>query len=140
MKKLTNRASIPELLKDMSLDEKLTLLTGRSAFLAGGCPERDIPNPLFLDGGTGFNTMQMEIEASYRVIEEKNGAVDPESITSPMAGLTLGMAPVLSVRTVQNLRRKKRKQLHGSQRFLMRLVPQTAASAAIRRACSSALQ
>lgn len=37
MKKLTNRASIPELLKDMSLDEKLTLLTGRSAFLAGGC-------------------------------------------------------------------------------------------------------
>lgn len=38
MKKLTNRASIPELLKDMSLDEKLTLLTGRSAFLAGGCP------------------------------------------------------------------------------------------------------
>ena len=50
MKKLTNRASIPELLKDMSLDEKLTLLTGRSAFLAGGCPERDIPNPLFLDG------------------------------------------------------------------------------------------
>ena len=93
MKKLTNRASIPELLKDMSLDEKLTLLTGRSAFLAGGCPERDIPNPLFLDGGTGFNTMQMEIEASYRVIEEKNGAVDPESITSPMAGLTLGMAP-----------------------------------------------
>ena len=93
MKKLTNRASIPELLKDMSLDEKLTLLTGRSAFLAGGCPERDIPNPLFLDGGTGFNTMQMEIEASYRVMEEKNGAVDPESITSPMAGLTLGMAP-----------------------------------------------
>ena len=93
MKKLTNRASIPDLLKDMSLDEKLTLLTGRSAFLAGGCPERDIPNPLFLDGGTGFNTMQMEIEASYRVREEKNGAVDPESITSPMAGLTLGMAP-----------------------------------------------
>ena len=93
MKKLTDRASIPELLKDMSLDEKLTLLTGRSAFLAGGCPERDIPNPLFLDGGTGFNTMQMEIEASYRVMEEKNGAVDPESITSPMAGLTLAMAP-----------------------------------------------
>lgn len=92
-KQLTDRASIPALLQDMSLDEKLTLLTGRTPFLAGGCPDRGIPNPLFLDGGTGFNTMQMEIEASYRVMEEQNGAVDAESLTSPLAALTLAMAP-----------------------------------------------
>ncbi len=89
--KLTDKASIPSLLSEMTLDEKLTLLTGRTTFLAGGAPRFGIPNPLFLDGGTGFNTMQMNLEACFQAYEEVKGAVDPETCPGGMDGFAISM-------------------------------------------------
>ncbi len=95
--KLTDRASIPAILKEMTIAEKLTLLTGSTTFRAGGNEEHGIPFPLFLDGGTGFNTMQMGLEATFQAYEEICGKVDPESCTGPMGGFGVAMGAMALV-------------------------------------------
>ena len=89
--KLTNEASIPQILSEMSVEEKLLLLTGSTTFRGGCNEEHGIPAPLFLDGGTGFNTMQMGIEATFLAVEEKTGTTDPQSIDSPMGGFAAAL-------------------------------------------------
>lgn len=89
--KLTDKSSIKEILKELSIEEKLTLLTGSTVFQGGGNGEHGIPKPLFLDGGTGFNTMQMNMEAFFQAYEEVKGAVDPESRDSRMGGFDVTM-------------------------------------------------
>lgn len=102
--KLESKASIPDLLRTLTVEEKLKLLTGRSLFLAGGLPEYGIPHPLFLDGGTGFNTMQMNLEAYFRAYEEANGEVAPESCPGALDGfgLTMGVMAKLEKDGEQN--------------------------------------
>ena len=95
--KLTDRASIPAILKEMSVAEKLTLLTGRSPFHAGGNDAHGIPSPLFLDGGTGFNSMQFVSESTFMAIEEICGKIDPESCTTPMGGFGVAMGALASM-------------------------------------------
>lgn len=58
MSKLVNEASIPELLKEMSVKEKVDLLTGKSVFSSPEMPQYGIPSILYLDGATGVNLMQ----------------------------------------------------------------------------------
>lgn len=58
MSKLVNEASIPELLKEMSVKEKVDLLTGKSVFSSLEMPQYGIPSILYLDGATGVNLMQ----------------------------------------------------------------------------------
>ena len=92
--KLTDRASIPAILAEMSVEEKLYLITGSTTFRGGYNEEHGIPAPLLLDGGTGFNTMQMNLEAMYQAREEVLGKVDPEIINSNMGGFGIAMSGV----------------------------------------------
>lgn len=94
--KLTDRASIPAILAEMTVEEKLTLLTGSTTFRAGKNDEHEIPAPLFLDGGTGFNTMQMNLEAMYQAYEEVFGKLDPETLDTPMGGFGTAMGALPS--------------------------------------------
>ncbi len=81
---LKTEASIPQILSEMSPKEKMLLLTGSTPFRGGGNEKHGIPAPLFLDGGTGFNTMQMRFEAAFQAKEETEGKVDPETLIEPM--------------------------------------------------------
>ena len=62
MSKLINEASIPELLKKMSVKEKIDLLTGGSSFSSIEMPKYGIPSVRYLDGATGVNIMQYACE------------------------------------------------------------------------------
>ncbi len=86
---LTNEASIPQILAEMSPEEKMLLLTGTTPFRAGVNEAHGIPAPLFLDGGTGFNTMQMGFEAAFMAKEENEGKVDGETLKEPMESFTV---------------------------------------------------
>ena len=57
--KLTNKESIPELIKVMTLEEKLLLLTGESMFKGNALEKYGIPAVFYLDGGTGINLIQI---------------------------------------------------------------------------------
>lgn len=76
--KLKDHASIDIILKEMSLEEKLQLLTGDTMFHTKGFEKYGIPRTCYLDGGTGFNTMQMRIEASILTLNEISGRPDAE--------------------------------------------------------------
>lgn len=58
MSKLINEASIPELLNEMTVQEKVDLLTGETMFSSPEMPQYGIPSVLYLDGATGVNMMQ----------------------------------------------------------------------------------
>lgn len=53
MSKLINEASIPELLNEMTVQEKVDLLTGETMFSSPEMPQYGIPSVLYLDGATG---------------------------------------------------------------------------------------
>lgn len=56
--KLINEASIPALLRAMTVREKIDLLVGGSAFSSPAMPKYGIPSVLYLDGATGVNILQ----------------------------------------------------------------------------------
>lgn len=58
MSKLVNEASIPQLLKEMTIKEKVDLLVGKSFFSSQELPQYGIPSIRYLDGATGVNLMQ----------------------------------------------------------------------------------
>ena len=62
MSKLINEASIPVLLQEMTVTEKIDLLTGSSPFSSCAMPKYGIPSVLYLDGATGVNIMQYACE------------------------------------------------------------------------------
>jgi beta-glucosidase len=64
--KLTNKASIPALINEMTLEEKADLITGASPFHTRALEEYGVPPALLLDGGTGVNTMQLMIDLMYK--------------------------------------------------------------------------
>lgn len=64
MTKLTSEASIPSLLQEMSIQEKIDLLTGKSIFTSVEMPQYGIPSVTYLDGATGVNLLQYATELS----------------------------------------------------------------------------
>lgn len=92
--KLTDKDSIFAILKEMSVEEKLLLLTGKTPFLAGGNEKYGIPSPLLIDGGTGFNTIQMHLEACFRAYESVYGVVKPETCVEPLSAFNAAVGIV----------------------------------------------
>ena len=78
MSKLINEASIPVLLREMTVTEKIDLLTGGSPFSSCAMPKYGIPSVLYLDGATGVNIMQYACELA--------GSFSTESNSSPEKG------------------------------------------------------
>lgn len=70
--KLTDRNSIPAIIKEMSIEEKLKLLTGETYFKGPAMEKYGIPAVYYLDGGTGANFLQMVLDAYERVIKVKD--------------------------------------------------------------------
>ena len=86
---LKNKDSITKIIREMSLEEKLILLTGDTTFRGGKNDVHGIPAPLLLDGGTGFNTKQMKLETLFNAYEKVNGSCNREKLTEPLAAFGL---------------------------------------------------
>ena len=71
--KLTNGASISALLREMTTEEKIDLLTGAGAFSSPAMPKYGIPSVLYLDGATGVNLMQYVCEFAGSVAAALGG-------------------------------------------------------------------
>lgn len=84
--RLTKKEDIQRILDEMDIDEKLYLLAGRTVFSGGGNPKYGIPYPLFLDGGTGFNSEQMRMETVFKAIEERDGILNPDNFKTSLDG------------------------------------------------------
>ena len=65
--RLADKSSIETIINEMSLEEKLTLLTGESEFKGPALEKYGIPSVYYLDGGTGANYMQMVLDAYGRL-------------------------------------------------------------------------
>ncbi len=85
--KLVGKHSIPEIIAEMSLTEKLQLLTGETFFKSKAFEEYGIPSALFLDGGTGFNSMQMTMEIATQTAREMAPVVPLEEYTDDVMGM-----------------------------------------------------
>lgn len=96
---LRDKESIPAIISEMTLEEKLTLLTGDTTFRGGKNDEHGIPAPLFLDGGTGFNSKQMRLETLFNAYKSVVGPCDPEKLTEPLAAF--GLSTALAAKTAQ---------------------------------------
>lgn len=64
--RLKDKDSIDSLLKEMSVREKLVLLTGGSIYRTAELEKYGIPGALVIDGGTGINSMQIGMELGSR--------------------------------------------------------------------------
>lgn len=58
VKKLTDKASIPAVIDEMTLEEKATLVTGGATFETAPIPRLGIPSVTLLDAGSGVNLRQ----------------------------------------------------------------------------------
>ena len=67
--KLKDKASIGEVLKEMTLEEKSYLVTGNTAFTTYGLERLGIPSATVLDGGTGVNFYQYYGDICERIYE-----------------------------------------------------------------------
>lgn len=72
MVKLTNKASIPAVVAEMTLEEKAKLLTGNTSFTTYGIERLGIPSATVLDGGTGVNFGQLLADLYQRAQREAN--------------------------------------------------------------------
>lgn len=72
---LVNEASIPALLKEMTVREKADLLTGWSGFSTLAMPQYGIPSIRYMDGCTGVNLLQytMDFISILKLEEQKAG-------------------------------------------------------------------
>lgn len=71
--KLTGKESIPSILKEMTVEEKALLITGRSSFMTRGFEKYGIPSCRVLDGGTGVNLFQYYGDVLSRALQEEPG-------------------------------------------------------------------
>lgn len=90
--RLKDRATVNELVRQMTLDEKLTMLSGGSIFKSAEFEKYGIPSALMLDGGTGFNTMQMGMELAQQAARSVYGTPpvgcsDPEVLEKDSAAV-----------------------------------------------------
>jgi beta-glucosidase len=65
--KLNGKESIRQVISSMTLEEKLTLLTGKTFFKTQEMEKYGIPSAYFLDGGTGASYMQMVLDVYFRL-------------------------------------------------------------------------
>ncbi|MFD1671786.1 glycoside hydrolase family 3 N-terminal domain-containing protein [Agrilactobacillus yilanensis] len=72
MSKLVNEASIPALLEEMTPEEKVDFLVGKTAFTTQEMPKYGIPSILYLDGATGVNLLQYVMEMIGEIIPSEN--------------------------------------------------------------------
>lgn len=70
---LKDKNSIPEIIREMTLEEKALLVTGNSAFATFGIRRLGIPSATVLDGGTGVNLYQYFGDLCERVYQ-RDGA------------------------------------------------------------------
>ena len=86
--KLTDRDSIDEVIKAMSLEEKARLVIGDSPFRTKGMEQYGIPALVVMDGGTGFNSIQDEQEKAFRAYcKRRSIAGDPVSEDEFISGM-----------------------------------------------------
>ena len=67
--KLKDRASIPAVIAEMTLEEKALFVTGDSAFTTFGIERLGIPSARVLDGGTGVNFYQYYTDICNHIYE-----------------------------------------------------------------------
>ncbi len=71
--RLTDRASIPAVIAEMTLEEKAHLLTGASSFTTYAIERLGVPSCTVLDGGTGINSQQYWGDVYARALERDSG-------------------------------------------------------------------
>jgi len=81
---LNDIVSIGKIITEMTLEEKLLLLTGDSFFHTAALKKYGIPSAFLIDGGTGFNTNQMKLETALQAGRKVNGKTDPEAADNLM--------------------------------------------------------
>lgn len=84
--RFTDKDSIQGLIEEMTLEEKLTLLTGESMFKGPVMEKYGIPSVYYLDGGTGANYLQMAMDAYGRLKKIADGgeAIFGDSVYSKL--------------------------------------------------------
>jgi beta-glucosidase len=75
MMELNDKTSIKGLIAEMTLEEKLGVLTGASMFTTPALERLGIPSIYYLDGGTGANYMQMVMDIYFRLNPVKDANV-----------------------------------------------------------------
>ena len=65
--KLSDKASVKQVIASMSLEDKLRAIQGATIFKTNSVPEHGIPEVYMLDGGTGMCFMQTTLEAMNNV-------------------------------------------------------------------------
>lgn len=89
MNKLTNEASIPVLLKEMTSEEKIDLLIGSSAFSSKEMSKYGIPSILYLDGATGVNLLQYICELAAVKMTQYDDDKKQEATATNESGASL---------------------------------------------------
>ena len=75
--KLTDKASIPAVLKEMTLEEKARLTNGASPFGTYPIPRLGIPSATLLDGAPGINFSQLYSQLAYLYLKEEQERSGP---------------------------------------------------------------
>lgn len=87
MSKLIDEKSIPVLLEEMTVKEKIDLLVGKTAFSTLEMPKYGIPSIRYLDGATGVNMLQYVMELMDVIMTaEKSETAQEESESSNESG------------------------------------------------------
>lgn len=89
MSKLINEASIPQLLSEMTMQEKVDLLTGGSAFSSLEMPKYGIPSILYMDGATGVNMLQYICELISSAAVKNGKQAEETSVSTNESGSSL---------------------------------------------------
>lgn len=102
---LKDKKSVRRIIDEMTLREKVELLTGSSPFRGGKNEKYGIPAPLLLDGGTGLNLNEYRLDACFMEQERTNGKYQPESIKQPLEPFGIAMR-LLSLKRTKNQDRR----------------------------------
>lgn len=89
MSELINEESIPVLLQEMDIKEKIDLLVGKTAFSTLEMPQYKIPSIRYLDGATGVNMLQYVMELMGVIMtsgKQENDKAGSESSNESGAG------------------------------------------------------
>lgn len=74
--RLTDRASIPKIISEMTLEEKALLCTGETQFTTYPIERFGIPKVCVLDGATGINLGQLYSDIVYLYVGKENSYFD----------------------------------------------------------------
>lgn len=87
---LTNKHSIPHVLADMTVEEKVGLLSAASACYSKAYPELGVPAVCLTDGATGVGGMQILVDYSSTLpqVNASAGAADPNAWSNLMKIIT----------------------------------------------------